>query len=202
MCEELAELVASGEVGWAPKDYEGHHDLDGAWLVLTASGNRRSHDAVRADALDRRVWSSPQQRPTRAPLPVTTSVAAADVTLTVAAHTGSDPALATAVVRQVGAVLASGSLDLRRRTPRPGSGWVALVGGGPGADGLLTTRGRELLSVADVVVVDRLAPQESSTGYPRTCGWSTSARLQGATRSRRTRSTRSWSRRPSPDGRW
>jgi uroporphyrin-III C-methyltransferase/precorrin-2 dehydrogenase/sirohydrochlorin ferrochelatase len=36
---------------------------------------------------------------------------------------------------------------------------VALVGGGPGADGLLTTRGRELLSVADVVVVDRLAPQ-------------------------------------------
>ena len=29
-------------------------------------------------------------------------------------------------------------LDLRRRAARPGPGWVALVGGGPGADGLLT----------------------------------------------------------------
>ena len=38
-------------------------------------------------------------------------------------------------------------------------GWVALVGGGPGIDGLLTTRGYELLRAADVVVVDRLAPR-------------------------------------------
>ncbi|WP_153396260.1 uroporphyrinogen-III C-methyltransferase, partial [Ornithinicoccus halotolerans] len=50
-------------------------------------------------------------------------------------------------------------LDLRRRRPRAGSGWVALVGGGPGADGLLTVRARELLAAADVVVVDRLAPR-------------------------------------------
>ena len=38
-------------------------------------------------------------------------------------------------------------------------GWVALVGGGPGIDGLLTTRGYELLRAADVIVVDRLAPR-------------------------------------------
>jgi len=40
-----------------------------------------------------------------------------------------------------------------------GTGWVALVGGGPGVDGLITARGAELLSMADVVVMDRLAPR-------------------------------------------
>ncbi len=160
VCEELAVLVASGEVAWAPRDYEGRRDLDGAWLVQTATGDREVDDMVRADALELRVWClAPTAADASAHLPATTSVAAGDVTLTVAAHAGSDHALATAVVREVGAVLASGSIDLRRRTRRTGSGWVALVGGGPGADGLLTTRARELLSVADVVVVDRLAPR-------------------------------------------
>ncbi|WP_025617256.1 uroporphyrinogen-III C-methyltransferase [Salinispora cortesiana] len=40
---------------------------------------------------------------------------------------------------------------------RPGA--VAIVGGGPGPADLITVRGRALLEVADVVVVDRLAPQ-------------------------------------------
>ena len=46
---------------------------------------------------------------------------------------------------------------LRRR--RAGDGSVSLVGGGPGDPGLITTRGRQLLAQADVVVVDRLAPR-------------------------------------------
>ncbi|MEH0982639.1 uroporphyrinogen-III C-methyltransferase [Micromonospora sp. CPCC 205556] len=40
---------------------------------------------------------------------------------------------------------------------RPGQ--VAIVGGGPGPDDLITVRGKELLDAADVVVADRLAPR-------------------------------------------
>ncbi|MGC4878442.1 uroporphyrinogen-III C-methyltransferase [Micromonospora sp. DT43] len=38
-------------------------------------------------------------------------------------------------------------------------GSVAVVGGGPGPEDLITVRGKALLDAADVVVVDRLAPQ-------------------------------------------
>jgi uroporphyrin-III C-methyltransferase/precorrin-2 dehydrogenase/sirohydrochlorin ferrochelatase len=43
--------------------------------------------------------------------------------------------------------------------PEPGGGRVALVGGGPGAEDLITVRGRALLAAADVVVTDRLGPR-------------------------------------------
>ncbi|MER7893955.1 uroporphyrinogen-III C-methyltransferase [Micromonospora sp. NPDC094482] len=46
----------------------------------------------------------------------------------------------------------------------PSRGAVAIVGGGPGPDDLITVRGRALLDAADVVVVDRLAPQGLLTG--------------------------------------
>ncbi|MEV0214101.1 uroporphyrinogen-III C-methyltransferase [Micromonospora sp. NPDC050695] len=45
-------------------------------------------------------------------------------------------------------------------------GSVAVVGGGPGPDDLITVRAKALLDAADVVVVDRLAPQGLLAGLP------------------------------------
>ena len=39
------------------------------------------------------------------------------------------------------------------------TGSVALVGGGPGHPDLITVRGRQLLTAADVVIADRLGPR-------------------------------------------
>ncbi|MFV2112499.1 uroporphyrinogen-III C-methyltransferase [Micromonospora sp. LOL_025] len=50
--------------------------------------------------------------------------------------------------------------------PGPRRGQVAVVGGGPGPDDLITVRGRALLDAADVVVVDRLAPRGLLAGLP------------------------------------
>jgi uroporphyrin-III C-methyltransferase/precorrin-2 dehydrogenase/sirohydrochlorin ferrochelatase len=70
---------------------------------------------------------------------------------------GRDPRRAVALRDAVALALETGNLPLRRS--RPGTGSVALVGGGPGDPGLLTVRARRLLAAADVVVRDRLAPQ-------------------------------------------
>jgi uroporphyrin-III C-methyltransferase/precorrin-2 dehydrogenase/sirohydrochlorin ferrochelatase len=47
------------------------------------------------------------------------------------------------------------------------TGRVVLVGGGPGDPGLITVRGREALSRADVVVVDHLGPRSLLAGLRR-----------------------------------
>ena len=118
---------------------------------------------MREDADRARLWcltppSSGAGAGVGAVLADTASVSTPDGTVTVAVH-APDALQASRTTRAVAGLLADGSLDLRRHTPRGGPGWVALVGGGPGSDGLLTTRGRELLAAADVVVVDRLAPR-------------------------------------------
>jgi uroporphyrin-III C-methyltransferase / precorrin-2 dehydrogenase / sirohydrochlorin ferrochelatase len=155
ICEALAELVAAGRATWIPRDYAGG-DLDGAWLVQTATGDRRIDGIVSAAAAAARVWCV---RADDAGQSSAWSPAVARVgDVVVAVSGGGDPGRAVALRDAVQTALETGTLPLRRR--RAGQGWVALVGGGPGDPGLITTRGRQLLAQADVVVVDRLAPRQ------------------------------------------
>ena len=170
LCEELEELALSGGLTWAAREYAGRADLDETWFVVVGSGDAAVDGAALADALATRVWCldvSVAERGT-ATLPATSQVATADGTVTLAAHSPGDRELAHDVARAAEGLLAGGALDLRRRDARPGHGWVALVGGGPGADGLLTSRARELLASSDVVVVDRLAPRGVVDRLPST----------------------------------
>lgn len=154
LCEPLAELVAAGRARWLPRDYASG-DLDGAWLAHTATGDRHVDDQVAADAEAARVWCV-RADDAAASAAWTPAVARLGDVL-VAVTGGADPRRAVRLRDAVQTALETGGLPLRRT--RVGTGSVALVGGGPGDPGLVTTRGRSLLAQADVVVVDRLAPR-------------------------------------------
>ncbi|REF38195.1 uroporphyrinogen-III C-methyltransferase [Thermasporomyces composti] len=153
LCEELAELAAVQAVTWRSREYA-RADLDDAWVVHTATGHPEVDDQVAADAEHARVWCVRADDASRSAA-WTPAVARVD-DITVAVSAGGDPRRARAITGAIAASLQTGELPTRRH--RPG-GHVALVGGGPGDPGLITTRGRRLLAEADVVVVDRLAPR-------------------------------------------
>ena len=161
LCEDLRDVAAAGRIDWTARDYLGATDLDGAWLVHTATGEPAIDREVAADSEHQRVWciDATDAAATSASVTARADVTTPDGRVTVAAYAAGDPGLAVTVRDGVELAIASGSLDLRRTRTHGRRGWVALVGGGPGIDGLLTTRGRELLASADVVVVDRLAPR-------------------------------------------
>ncbi len=157
----MANAISRGEIGWHEREYD-VADLADCWLVVVGSGDASTDAAAHADARRLRTWSVgvPGNGGTAgsARLPRSAVTTTPDGTVTVATHTDDD-ALARDLTRALARQLETGGLDLRRRRSRTGTGWVALVGGGPGTDDLLTTRGRRLLAAADVVVADRLAPR-------------------------------------------
>lgn len=154
LCEPLAELVAAGRVTWSPRDYA-DGDLDGAWLVHTATGEPATDDAVAAAADAQRTWCVRADDAVRSAAWTPAVARVGDVLVAVTA--GGDPRRAVRLRNAVQTALETGELPLRHT--RRQQGRVALVGGGPGHPGLITTRGRRLLAAADVVVVDRLAPR-------------------------------------------
>lgn len=151
--DSLASSIGRGDVEWIERTYV-TGDLAGAWLVQTATDSP-TDDLVASDAQAAQIWclkgGDPEHATAWAP-----AVARVD-DVVVAVSGGGDAGRAVALRDGVAAALQSGELPMRHRTHHP-DGFVALVGGGPGDPGLLTTRGRRLLAEADVVVVDRLAP--------------------------------------------
>ena len=161
ICEDLADLATAGRVDWLARDYE-PGDLGDAWLAHTATGDREVDVAVAVEADARRIWCVRADDATASPA-WTPAVARSD-DVTVAVSAGGDPTRARTLRDAIALALDTGELPVRRH--RPHSGSVALVGGGPGDPGLITTRGRRLLAEADVVIVDRLAPRALLAGLP------------------------------------
>lgn len=160
-CEDLRDLVQEGLAAWEPRDYSGAADLEGAWLVHTATGDPAVDAQVAGDAEAAHLWcvNAADAAATRVSVQARTDVTTPHGRVTISTYAAGDPGLATTLRDGVAEAVARGELDLRRTRARGSAGWVALVGGGPGVDGLLTSRGYELVRSADVVVVDRLAPR-------------------------------------------
>ena len=170
ICEDLHDLYAAGLITWLDRDWAGPGDLHGAWLVHTATGEPTVDTAVREAAQAARIWciDATCADRTDVSVPARRAVATPDGTVTLAVSATGDPRLAVAVAEAFAATVGRGEVDLRRHRARTGPGWVALVGGGPGADALLTARALELLRAADVIVVDRLAPRSILDRLPST----------------------------------
>ena len=150
--EVVAPSVLEGMPGTVHLREFAEADLDGAWLVVAATGVVDSEVLALCEA--RGTWCVRADDAGGSPAWVPAVARVDEVVFSVTA--GRDPLRARALRDAVQQQIDLGGLPLRRH--RPGAGRVALVGGGPGDPGLLTVRARQLLAGADVVVRDRLAP--------------------------------------------
>jgi uroporphyrin-III C-methyltransferase/precorrin-2 dehydrogenase/sirohydrochlorin ferrochelatase len=139
-------------------------DLDHAWFVLAATDNAELNDQIAAWAHERRVWCIDASDASKGSARQAAMSKHGDLAVGVISLDRADPGRIRAVRDAVAAHLDAGEVDLRRR--RPGSGRVILVGSGPGDPGLITVRGRQALSEADVVVTDRLGATELLVTVP------------------------------------
>jgi uroporphyrin-III C-methyltransferase/precorrin-2 dehydrogenase/sirohydrochlorin ferrochelatase len=164
--ESLAAAAARGELTWQARAFDSA-DLTGTWLVLTATGVPEVDELVAAEAERAHVLciNAANAETATAWMPAVTTHDG----LTVAVFGDRDPRRAMNLRDAVGALLEAGGLPrarIRATGDAPEPGRVALVGGGPGAADLISLRGFALLHEADVVITDRLAPQQLLAGLP------------------------------------
>ncbi|MAT60523.1 MAG: uroporphyrinogen-III C-methyltransferase [Micrococcales bacterium] len=158
--EKLQDLAAQGVIAWKPREFD-TADLDGVWLVHACTGDAPVDESVVRRAESLRIWSVRASAAGSSPA-WTAATERTEDGVQFAVKAGGDPLRAVALRNFISELAAEGALPLRRQ--RPGSGQVFLVGGGPGDPDLLTVRARRLLSLADVIITDRLAPVHSLDG--------------------------------------
>ena len=136
-------------------------DLDGAWYAIAATDDPDVNAAVVAEAERLHIFCvrADVAREGSAVTPASFEYEG----LSVGVLAGGEHRRSAAIRSAIHEALQQGVI-----TEAPGvvHGGVALVGGGPGDPELITVRGRRLLAHADVVVADRLAPQELLAELP------------------------------------
>ena len=161
----LEALVGPGEVTWVRRRYE-PGDLDGAWYAVAATDDPAVNAAVADEAERSRVFCA--RADDRSASSVWTPAVGRQGDLVVGVHGGGDPQRAVGVRDAVLRGLTDGSIrdHAGREVPGGRAGSVVLVGGGPGDPGLITVRGQQAVSQADVVLADHLAPQSLLASLP------------------------------------
>jgi uroporphyrin-III C-methyltransferase/precorrin-2 dehydrogenase/sirohydrochlorin ferrochelatase len=137
-------------------------DLEGAWYAIAATDDPVVNAAVVAGAERRHIFCvrADVAREGSAVTPASFEYEG----LSVGVLAGGEHRRSAAIRSAIHEALQQGVI--RAASPRSLHGGVALVGGGPGDPELITVRGRRLLANADVVVADRLAPQELLAELP------------------------------------